>query len=33
VIQLAPPLIIGQSEFDYIEQILRKVLTEAWDRI
>jgi adenosylmethionine-8-amino-7-oxononanoate aminotransferase len=33
VIQLAPPLIIGQPEFDYIEQILRKVLTEAWDRI
>ena len=30
VIQLAPPLIIGQPEFDEIEQILRKVLTEAW---
>jgi adenosylmethionine-8-amino-7-oxononanoate aminotransferase len=30
VIQLAPPLIIGQSEFDEIEQILRSVLTEAW---
>ncbi|HVJ97940.1 MAG TPA: aminotransferase class III-fold pyridoxal phosphate-dependent enzyme, partial [Acidimicrobiia bacterium] len=29
VIQLAPPLIIGQPEFDYIEQILREVLTEA----
>ena len=33
MIQLAPPLIIGQPEFDYIEQILRKVLTEAWTRI
>jgi len=30
VIQLAPPLIIGQSEFDFIEQTLRSVLTEAW---
>lgn len=30
VIQLAPPLIIGQSEFDEIEEILRGVLTEAW---
>jgi adenosylmethionine-8-amino-7-oxononanoate aminotransferase len=33
VVQLAPPLIIGQSEFDEIEQILRSVLTEAWKRI
>jgi adenosylmethionine-8-amino-7-oxononanoate aminotransferase len=30
VIQLAPPLIIGQSEFDFIGQTLRAVLTEAW---
>jgi adenosylmethionine-8-amino-7-oxononanoate aminotransferase len=30
VVQLAPPLIIGQAEFDEIEQILRSVLTEAW---
>jgi adenosylmethionine-8-amino-7-oxononanoate aminotransferase len=30
VIQLAPPLIIGQPEFDQIEQTLRSVLTEAW---
>ena len=30
VIQLAPPLIIGQTEFDEIERILRSVLTEAW---
>jgi adenosylmethionine-8-amino-7-oxononanoate aminotransferase len=33
VVQLAPPLIIGQAEFDEIEQILRDVLTEAWKRI
>jgi adenosylmethionine-8-amino-7-oxononanoate aminotransferase len=33
VVQLAPPLIIGQSEFDEIEQILRSVLTEAWSRL
>lgn len=33
VIQLAPPLIIGQSEFDEIESILRSVLTEAWTLI
>ena len=30
VIQLAPPLICGQREFDEIERILRSVLTEAW---
>jgi adenosylmethionine-8-amino-7-oxononanoate aminotransferase len=30
VIQLAPPLIIGQPEFDLIESTLRSVLTEAW---
>ena len=30
VIQLAPPLICGQAEFDEIEQILRGVLTEAY---
>lgn len=33
VIQLAPPLITGQAEFDEIEQILRGVLTEAWARL
>jgi adenosylmethionine-8-amino-7-oxononanoate aminotransferase len=33
VVQLAPPLVIGQPEFDEIEQILRSVLTEAWSRI
>ena len=29
VVQLAPPLIVGQTEFDDIEQRLRSVLTEA----
>jgi len=33
VIQLAPPLIAGPAEFAEIGQILRKALTEAWDRI
>jgi adenosylmethionine-8-amino-7-oxononanoate aminotransferase len=30
VIQLAPPLICGQNEFDEMERILREVLTRAW---
>lgn len=30
VIQLAPPLICGQAEFDEIEEKLRDVLTRAW---
>ncbi len=33
VIQLAPPLVCGQAEFDEIEQVLRGVLTEAWARL
>ncbi|MFI9553811.1 aspartate aminotransferase family protein [Nonomuraea endophytica] len=33
VIQLAPPLIAGEKEFDEIESILRSVLTEAWKRL
>jgi adenosylmethionine-8-amino-7-oxononanoate aminotransferase len=33
VVQLAPPLICGQSEFDEMEQILRDVLTDAWSHI
>jgi len=33
VIQLAPPLTIGPSEFNEIEAILRNVLTEAWTRL
>ena len=31
VIQLAPPLISGQEQFDEIEQILRRVLSQAWE--
>lgn len=31
VVQLAPPLTIGQTEFDYLEQTLRSSLTKAWD--
>jgi adenosylmethionine-8-amino-7-oxononanoate aminotransferase len=33
VIQLAPPLTIGPTEFNEIEGILRGVLTEAWSRL
>jgi adenosylmethionine-8-amino-7-oxononanoate aminotransferase len=33
VIQLAPPLICGQAEFDEMEQILRAVLTEGATKI
>ena len=33
VIQLAPPLTIGEKEFDEIESILRGVLSEAWTRL
>ena len=33
VIQLAPPLIIGQAEFDEIEGVLRDVLTRAWAQL
>jgi adenosylmethionine-8-amino-7-oxononanoate aminotransferase len=33
VIQLAPPLISGQSEFDTIESILRTVLTDVGSRL
>lgn len=33
VVQLAPPLISGQQEFDKMEQILRGVLSEAWSRL
>jgi len=29
VVQVAPPLICGQEEFDEMEQILRQTLTEA----
>jgi adenosylmethionine-8-amino-7-oxononanoate aminotransferase len=33
VVQLAPPLVVDESHFAEIEQILRAVLTEAWARI
>jgi adenosylmethionine-8-amino-7-oxononanoate aminotransferase len=33
VIQLAPPLISDQAQFDEMEQILRSVLTEAWEML
>jgi adenosylmethionine-8-amino-7-oxononanoate aminotransferase len=33
VIQLAPPLTIGEPEFDEIESILRGVLSEAWTKL
>jgi adenosylmethionine-8-amino-7-oxononanoate aminotransferase len=33
VVQLAPPLVVEQSHFDEMEQILRSVLTEAWSRL
>jgi adenosylmethionine-8-amino-7-oxononanoate aminotransferase len=33
VIQISPPLISDQHQFDEIEQILRSVLTEAWSRL
>jgi adenosylmethionine-8-amino-7-oxononanoate aminotransferase len=33
VIQFSPPLIAGQAEFDFINQTLRQVLTEAMARI
>ena len=33
IVQLAPPLICGQEQFDEMEQILRTVLTEAWNHL
>jgi adenosylmethionine-8-amino-7-oxononanoate aminotransferase len=33
VVQLAPPLIADQQQFDEIEQILHSVLAEAWSHI
>ncbi len=30
VVQVAPPLICGQTEFDEMERVLRHVLSEAW---
>jgi adenosylmethionine-8-amino-7-oxononanoate aminotransferase len=33
VVEVAPPLMGGQAEFDEMEQILRHVLSEAWTRL
>jgi adenosylmethionine-8-amino-7-oxononanoate aminotransferase len=33
IVQLAPPLVSDDAEFDFIETTLRTVLTEAWKRI
>jgi len=33
VVQLSPPLIIGQEEIDFIASTLRAVLSEAWRRV
>ncbi len=33
VVQLAPPLICGPEEFEYMTSVLRRVLSEAWKRI
>jgi adenosylmethionine-8-amino-7-oxononanoate aminotransferase len=33
VVQISPPLVAGQEEFDQIASILGDVLTEAWTRI
>ena len=33
LIVLSPPLISGEDEFSFIESVLRKVLTEAWDEL
>jgi len=33
IVQLSPPLIAGEEQFQEIEAILRPTLTEAWERI
>jgi adenosylmethionine-8-amino-7-oxononanoate aminotransferase len=33
VIQFSPPLVADTAEFEFIDQVLREILTEAWDRI
>jgi adenosylmethionine-8-amino-7-oxononanoate aminotransferase len=33
VVQISPPLIAGQAEFDEIVRILGDVLSEAWQRL
>jgi adenosylmethionine-8-amino-7-oxononanoate aminotransferase len=33
VVQLSPPLICGQAEIDFMVEVLRDVLSEAWRRV
>jgi adenosylmethionine-8-amino-7-oxononanoate aminotransferase len=33
VVQLAPPLVADSAEFGVIEEVLRAVLSDAWDRV
>ena len=33
VIQISPPLVAGQEEFDRIVEVLGEVLTEAWEKL
>jgi adenosylmethionine-8-amino-7-oxononanoate aminotransferase len=33
VIQLAPPLVADTPEFEFIDSVLRSVLTEAWEKV
>jgi hypothetical protein len=33
VVQLSPPPICGQEHFDEMEQILRDVLQQAWQKL
>ena len=33
VIQISPPLVAGQDEFDRIVEVLGEVLSEAWDKL
>jgi adenosylmethionine-8-amino-7-oxononanoate aminotransferase len=33
VVQISPPLVAGQAEFDEIAGILGDVLAEAWERV
>jgi 4-aminobutyrate aminotransferase-like enzyme len=33
VIQISPPLVAGEAEFDELVRILGDVLEEAWERI
>jgi adenosylmethionine-8-amino-7-oxononanoate aminotransferase len=33
VIQLAPPLIADTEQFEEIHDVLRGVLTDAWERV